>query len=91
MEFDTNIFQVGLECLQNKTQIVTGDAVFCEKSGAVFNVHSVLTESEGKQIWESEFCNHKNEVMIDEEEIPKEDAVTYIIEAAAQVEDAAEE
>ena len=70
---------------------MTGDAQFCKKCFAVFNVTSVLTEADGKQIWQCEFCNHKNVVEIDEAEMPKEDAVNYILQAAAQVEDAAED
>ena len=70
---------------------MTGDAEFCTKCKAVFNSTSVLTEVDGNQIWECEFCNNKNDVMIGEEEIPRESEVTYILEAAAQVEAAAEE
>ena len=44
-------------------------------------------QEEDKQIWKCEFCNHVNEVNIDEEEKPQEKAVNYILEAAAQVED----
>jgi hypothetical protein len=34
-----------------------------------------------------EFCHHQNNVFLDEEEIPKSLAVSYIVEAAAQVAD----
>ena len=52
---------------------------------------STLLQEEGKTIWTCEFCNTRNEVMMGEEEIPQETEVTYIIEAAAQVEQAEEE
>ena len=86
IEFDTNVFKVALDCLENKTALVAGDAEFCTDCKGVFNRSSTLVEEEGKQIWVCEFCNKRNEVMIGEEEIPQHDEVTYIIEAAAQVE-----
>ena len=91
VEFDTNIFKVSMDCLQNRGQIATGDAEFCTNCKAVFNQTSVIVEEEGKQIWVCEFCNARNEVMIGEEEIPQESELTYLIEAAAQVEQAEEE
>lgn len=88
-EFDTNVFEVKLDCLADKGQIATGDAEICEKCGAVFNKFSVLTERDGNQIWKCEFCAHENEVMIGEEEMPATPELTYLLEAPAQVQDAA--
>ena len=86
-EFDTNVFEVKLNCLENKGELATGDANICKESGAVFsNISKILKEGE-KQIWNCEFSNTRNEVDIDDEEIPKTNEVTYLIEAAAQVED----
>ena len=84
-EFDTNVFQVALDCLENKGEIATGDATICTTCAGVFSMFSKLTqEMDGQQIWDCEFCNTRNEVMIDEEEeMPKEGEVTYMIEAAA--------
>mmetsp|Transcript_19081 Transcript_19081/g.25833 ORF Transcript_19081/g.25833 Transcript_19081/m.25833 type:complete len:194 (+) Transcript_19081:82-663(+) len=36
-EFDTNVFEVKLDCLANKGQVATGDAELCTKCQAVFN------------------------------------------------------
>ena len=66
--------------------LATGDAEFCKSCRGVFNQTSTLTEGDGKQIWTCEFCDTRNEVMIGEEEIPLSTEVTYLIEAAAQVE-----
>ena len=38
-------------------------------------------------MWSCEFCNHENLVNFDDEEIPKSGTISYLIEAAAQVED----
>jgi len=90
VEFDTNVFRVSLDCLQNKGQLVTGDAELCKQCNGVFNQTSQLADEGGKQIWTCEFCNHKNEVVIDPEEIPQSTEVTYLLEAAAQIEQAEE-
>ena len=45
-----------------------------------------MDEARG-QLWTCEFCHLENEVMIEEEEIPQSNEVTYLLEAAAQVED----
>ena len=71
-EFDTKVFQVALDCLENKGKIATGDATICTTCVGVFSMYSNLTQGmEGQQIWECEFCNTRNEVMIDREAISK--------------------
>lgn len=40
-------------------------------------------EGEPCQTWTCEFCNSKNIVMVEPEEIPKTKEVNYIVEAAA--------
>ena len=42
-------------------------------------MEAVLGEDE--EIWNCEFCNHKNVISIEKEEIPKKDALNYIIDA----------
>jgi hypothetical protein len=78
--------------LKNATEIASGDPVFCRVCNAAFNMFSRIEEQkkdEGEpcQLWTCEFCNTKNEVMIEAEEIPKSKEVNYIVEAAAQVMD----
>ncbi len=69
--------------------MATGDAEFCSQCQAVFSQQSVIKETDGNQIWKCEYCNKENEVMIGEEEIPQAGEVTYLLEAPAQVQDAA--
>lgn len=83
-----------MKVLKEDPDVVAGDAVFCQNCKAVFNMYSKLrapTEEEAKlhevehdteKIWECEFCNHKNLVNLEEPEIPKKDAVNYILENA---------
>ena len=84
-EFDTNVYEVALNCLENKGNLATGDAELCTTCAGVFSKFSKITLEEDQQIWTCEFCNTKNEVMIDDEEKPKTNETTYMIEAAAQV------
>jgi hypothetical protein len=67
--------------------MATGDPELCPKCGAVFNKHSKIENIDGKEFWTCEFCCSKNEVCLDEEEIPKVSAINYLVEAAAQVAD----
>ena len=39
----------------------------------------------GDQIWKCEFCNYKNKVVVDKEEIPDKDAINYVIEGGEEV------
>ena len=82
-EFDTNVFQVALDCLGNEGEVATGDATICSTCAGVFSKFSSIVMEEGQQIWNCEYCNTRNEVMIDDEEVPKNNEVTYMVEAAA--------
>ena len=80
-EVDTNIIGFKLSVLKDKTEIATGDAIVCDKCKAMFNIYSILTK---EQVWVCEFCNHPNKVVIEEEEMPKSDSLTYVLESAQQ-------
>lgn len=90
-EFDTNVFKVSFANLQDRGELAAGDAVFCTSCKAVFNKNSALETRGDQQIWRCEFCNTENEVQVDPEEMPSSEQTTYLLEAAAQVEAAAEE
>ena len=78
-----------MSCLKDQGELATGDPVFCDKCKAIFNKYSKIEDNkeQEEQIWTCEFCNSKNKVQLEPEEIPKTDAVNYILEAAAQVKD----
>lgn len=87
-EIDTNVFLLQMSTLkEGVAAVATGDPVFCEACKAVFNKDSKLSQELGQQIWSCEFCCKKNEVNIDDEEIPTSDAVNFILEAPAAVGD----
>lgn len=55
-------------------------------------MHSKLEETKQmdgsiKQTWKCEFCCTENDVCLDEEEVPKDGAVNFLVEAASQVQD----
>ena len=84
-EVDTNVFKIDFGQLRDKAELATGDACFCAKCKAVLNVHSVVKSiDKEQQVWVCEFCNHENEVDIEEEEKPMSAAVNYIVQGAAQ-------
>ena len=82
-----------MQCLKDNAEIATGDPIYCESCQAIFNKFSQVEEIKDtttdkiEQIWNCEFCCHKNKVQIEPEEIPKSDAVNYILEAAPYVEE----
>ena len=41
-EFDTNVTQVSLKCLENKGEMATGDPFICTKCQGVYNQASKL-------------------------------------------------
>lgn len=85
-EVDTNVMALDLTILKDKTEIATGDAVVCTNCSAIFNIHSKLSKdlATNEQAWTCEFCSVVNKVSIEEEEMPKTEELTYIIESAQQ-------
>ena len=48
VEFDTNVFKVSMEGLQNThSEIMTGDAQLCTRCDAAFNQNSRIVQEEG--------------------------------------------
>ena len=89
-EIDTNVFKIEFKTLSDQAELASGDPTVCQKCKAIFNIHSKVEEEkndDSDMVWICEFCSHKNGVDIEEEEKPKNKAVNFILEAAAQVED----
>ena len=93
-EVDTNVMSINLSVLKNNNDVVTGDPIFCTNCSAVFNCFSKLTNDEDaenhdtetvtdvhKQFWMCEFCQTKNLVFIENEEIPTKESLNYLLEA----------
>jgi len=76
----TNIIAVDLGTLSESVHIFTGEAIFCTKCQGAFNIYSVIKEENNEQIWDCEFCNTKNTIMIEKEEIPDEETIDYMLD-----------
>ncbi|CAD8172076.1 unnamed protein product [Paramecium pentaurelia] len=89
-DVDTNIFQVKFDCLKdNIVKIHQGDPVMCQQCETVLNKHSkiqddVQNQQFGKQLWICEFCDHKNYIQIEKEEIPVNEDTIYLIQSAQE-------
>ena len=86
-EPDTNIVSMKFNQLVETSLAHVGDPIKCGNCEAILSKISVVGNTlafDGKRIWICEFCNFENKIFIENNEIPKEDEVTYIIEPAAE-------
>ena len=83
---------------ESSYELASGDPIHCSECQAMLSMHSeikveeklqaedaMVTDSGAKptqQVWNCEFCSHKNLVDIEPEEKPKNETVSYTIEAA---------
>jgi len=82
----TNVVSIDLGELAEKVVLLTGDPATCSSCAAIFNVTSKTPPGEnGKPVWQCEFCDNKNIIRLEDEEIPKSDTCDYMIEPPAQV------
>mmetsp|Transcript_35531 Transcript_35531/g.69696 ORF Transcript_35531/g.69696 Transcript_35531/m.69696 type:complete len:750 (+) Transcript_35531:32-2281(+) len=93
----TNIVCIKMAALENtkqnsaNCQLATGDVTFCGNSNckAAFSSLSKLTassEDEDARNWVCEFCSFTNCVELEEEEVPVQPSVNYILEPAEEKE-----
>jgi hypothetical protein len=85
-EVDTNVLSIKFEFLQDKVAYALGDPVKC-KCDAILNKGSQLervNDSE-KKIWICEFCGEKNEIFLEDAEIPKDDCIDYFVQNVNQL------
>jgi len=78
---NTNILAVDLGKLADDADVVTGDPLFCKNCRALFNNKSVTESKEDDLFWSCEFCGEKQEIFIEDEEIPKSSSCDYVIDA----------
>lgn len=78
---------IQLSSLAEEAALASGDPVFCGSCNAIFNKFSKISEENGEQTWTCEFCQHKNEVVLDQNEVPTQESVNYILENEVVVEE----
>ncbi len=65
-------------------------ALFCGNCQACFSTFSKLQknnndEEDPSRVWKCEYCNHlNNDILLDDEEIPKSETIDYILEGPAK-------
>ena len=77
---DSNIMEIAFEQLKHEQIISTGDPSSCTNCKAFFSSRSKLIEN----TWTCEFCSSENLIELDEEEIPKENKILYVLETISQ-------
>ncbi|CAD8109937.1 unnamed protein product [Paramecium primaurelia] len=87
-ELDTNIFAVSFTEMQEdqkKTQIHSGDPLYCQNCKGILNKHSnlnllVQSGSISQYKWNCEFCSYNNEIQIEQNDIPENEEALYCIQ-----------
>ncbi|XP_033628507.1 circularly permutated Ras protein 1-like [Asterias rubens] len=84
---DANVVLLSLGTLEDEPTVITGDPVHCSKCQSVLSLISHLEVADeggdGNKQWKCEFCSQVNDSLdIEEEEIPKEKSVDYLLAAA---------
>ena len=86
-DLDTNVVSARFDHLVERSNTYTGDFYPCTNCGAVLSHVSKLGEVNAidrKRKWICDFCKFENKLMIEDEEVPKKDEVTYILEAPVE-------
>eukprot|EP01124_Arcella_intermedia_P015186 TRINITY_DN216_c1_g3_i2.p1 TRINITY_DN216_c1_g3~~TRINITY_DN216_c1_g3_i2.p1 ORF type:complete len:826 (-),score=201.52 TRINITY_DN216_c1_g3_i2:1472-3949(-) len=71
-EANTNIISIDLGDLLNEVKLFTGDPVVCSGCDGIFNsLSKIEVDNTGERTWQCEFCDTKNIVVADDEELPR--------------------
>lgn len=85
-QVDSNVVDIKLNVLKEETPIATGDPQFCGACRSLLSATSTVERQEdGSYKWKCEFCDRENQIFIEEEEVPKQNKLTYVLESAADV------
>lgn len=74
----TNVVVFKADSISKSCEKIAGEPVVCSGCSAIFNKWSKVSDS----IWTCEFCGKKNDVDIDDDEIPTKDTFEYVLEPA---------
>ncbi|XP_071136919.1 circularly permutated Ras protein 1-like [Mytilus edulis] len=79
---DTNVVCINFSKLVSPSHMFTGDPVYCKDCKAILSHISKVSKAEQQQLWTCQFCGALNEINVMDEEIPKEEDVTFMLEPA---------
>ncbi|XP_048768214.1 circularly permutated Ras protein 1-like [Ostrea edulis] len=77
---DTNIISIDFKKIIAPSNMHTGDPVHCTSCDVILSSLSKITTREDQKMWHCEFCGTDNELDVEEEEIPRNNDVTYMLE-----------
>ena len=86
-EPDTNVVSMTFDQLVDKSKTHVGDPIKCQNCEAhLSKLSRIETERnlQGKRKWTCDFCSFENLIFIEDDEIPKDDEVTYILEGSLE-------
>mmetsp|Transcript_14797 Transcript_14797/g.16430 ORF Transcript_14797/g.16430 Transcript_14797/m.16430 type:complete len:851 (-) Transcript_14797:59-2611(-) len=77
---DTNVFGLTLGELAENVGLATGEPLRCENTscGSIFSKQSESNDD----VWVCEFCGTKNEMFLEDEEMPKDSVMDYMLKPA---------
>lgn len=79
---DTNVVSIKFDKLIAPSSMHAGDPQVCESCSAILSKISKITTEGEEKFWDCEFCDHRNSIDLEEEEIPTEEDVTFMLEPA---------
>lgn len=79
---DTNVVSIKFDKLIAPSSMHAGDPQVCEGCSAILSKISKVTTEGEQKFWDCEFCEHRNLVDIENEEIPTDEDVTFMLEPA---------
>lgn len=82
---NTNVIEINLSCLKQGSSLATGDPIHCLGCNSLLNCFSNLIRTGQNIKWNCEFCGAITDLSIEEEELPTESELTYVLESAAEV------
>jgi hypothetical protein len=89
----TNAFVLSMNLWEATYTLAPGLPIYCQDCRSIFNSYSKRELKEGTThtyLWTCEFCGFSNEFDADPESLPTQDNLTYILEAAPDVEETKE-
>lgn len=86
-EPDTNVVTIKFDKLKDVNKMQAGDPIKCQNCDAYLSNLSKV-EGDDDKLWKCEFCSFENHLQIENEEIPTNDDVTYMLEPAIGIQSA---
>lgn len=79
---DTNVVSIKFDKLIAPSSMHAGDPQVCEGCSAILSKISKVTTEGDQKYWDCEFCDQRNMVDLEDEEIPTDEDVTFMLEPA---------